>query len=110
MTGEVSLRGNAMPIGGLKEKLIAAHRGGIDTALVPKDNEKDLKDLPPVIKKNLTIIPVEHMDEVLKHALAVPDADHFLDEADGIHEIEEIYITPGGAGPTTEVPHTAGVN
>ena len=110
MTGEITLRGRVLPIGGLKEKLIAAHRGGIDTALIPKDNEKDLKDLPAVIKKNLTIHPVEHMDEVLKYALAVPDPEHFLEEGDGIHEIEDIYITPGGLKQTTEVPHTAGVN
>ena len=110
MTGEITLRGRVLPIGGLKEKLIAAHRGGIDTALIPKENEKDLKDLPAVIRKNLRIVPVEHMDEVLKEALAVPDADHFLEAGDGIHEIEDIYITPGGSKQTTEVPHTAGVN
>jgi ATP-dependent Lon protease len=110
MTGEITLRGRVLPIGGLKEKLIAAHRGGIDTALIPKENEKDLKDLPAIIRKNLKIVPVEHMDEVLKHALAVPDPDHFLEAGDGIHEIEDIYITPGGLKQTTEVPHTAGVN
>ncbi len=110
MTGEITLRGRVLPIGGLKEKLIAAHRGGIDTALIPKENEKDLKDLPAVIRKNLRIVPVEHMDEVLKEALAVPDAEHFLEAGDGIHEIEDIYITPGGSKQTTEVPHTAGVN
>jgi ATP-dependent Lon protease len=111
MTGEITLRGRVLPIGGLKEKLIAAHRGGINTVLVPKDNEKDLKDLPSVIKKNLTIHPVEHMDEVLEFALAVPNADHFLAAGDGIHEIEEIYIAPGGiAKTTTDVPHPAGVN
>jgi len=110
MTGEITLRGRVLPIGGLKEKLIAAHRGGIDTALVPKENEKDLKDLPAVIKKNIKIHPVEHMDEVLKFALAVPDPEHFLEDADGIHEIEEIYITPGGLKQTTELPHPAGVN
>jgi ATP-dependent Lon protease len=111
MTGEITLRGRVLPIGGLKEKLIAAHRGGVDTVIVPSENEKDLKDLPPVIKKNLTIIPVEHMDEVLKHALAVDDPDHFLEDADGIHEIEDIYIVPGGLKQaTTELPHPAGVN
>ncbi len=62
MTGEITLRGRVLPIGGLKEKLIAAHRGGVDTVIVPKDNEKDLKDLPPIIKKNLRIVLVEHMD------------------------------------------------
>ena len=111
MTGEITLRGRVLPIGGLKEKLIAAHRGGVDTVIVPIENEKDLKDLPPVIKKNLTIIPVEHMDEVLKHALAVENPDHFLEEGDGIHEIEEIYLVPGGLKEaTTELPHPAGVN
>jgi ATP-dependent Lon protease len=111
MTGEITLRGRVLPIGGLKEKLIAAHRGGVDTVIVPKENEKDLKDLPPVIKKNITLIPVEHMDEVLKHALAVTDPDHFLDDADGIHEVEEIYIAPGGLKQaTTELPHPSGPN
>ncbi len=110
MTGEITLRGRVLPIGGLKEKLIAAHRGGIDTVLIPKDNEKDIKDLPAIIKKNLTIRPVEHMDEVLKYALAVPNPEHFLEEGDGIHEIEDIYIAPGGLKQTTELPHPAGVN
>ena len=64
-----------------------------------------------MIRKNLRIVPVEHMDEVLKEALAVPDAEHFLEAGDGIHEIEDIYITPGGiAQQTTELPHPAGVN
>jgi ATP-dependent Lon protease len=110
MTGEITLRGRVLPIGGLKEKLIAAHRGGIDTVLVPKDNEKDLKDLPPIIKKNLTIYPVEHMDEVLRRALAVPNPEHFLEAGDGIHEVEDIYLVPGGLKQTMELPHPAGVN
>ena len=110
MTGEITLRGRVLPIGGLKEKLIAAHRGGIDTVVIPKENEKDIKELPTIIKKNLKIHPVEHMDEVLKYALAVPDPEHFLEEGDGIHEIEDIYIAPGGLKQTTELPHPAGVN
>ena len=69
MTGEVSLRGNAMPIGGLKEKLLAALRGGITTVLIPTENEKDLPDIPDNVKEGLTIIPVKHVSEVLKHAL-----------------------------------------
>jgi ATP-dependent Lon protease len=110
MTGEITLRGRVLPIGGLKEKLIAAHRGGIDTAIIPKENEKDLKDLPAVIKKNIKIILVEHMDEVLAHALAVPNAETFLKQ--GIHELDEIFEVPRGqiATPTTDVPHPAGVN
>jgi ATP-dependent Lon protease len=69
MTGEVSLRGNAMPIGGLKEKLLAALRGGIKTVLIPKENEKDLAELPDNVKNGLEIIPVEHVSDVLKLAL-----------------------------------------
>jgi ATP-dependent Lon protease len=111
MTGEITLRGRVLPIGGLKEKLIAAHRGGVDTVIVPYENEKDLKDLPAVIKKNLTILTAEHMDEVLKYALAVENPEHFLEEGDGIHEIEDIYLVPGGLKrATTELPHPAGVN
>ncbi|MEM1374526.1 MAG: S16 family serine protease, partial [Pseudomonadota bacterium] len=69
MTGEVSLRGNAMPIGGLKEKLLAALRGGITTVLIPRENEKDLPEIPDNVKEGLTIIPVGHVSEVLSHAL-----------------------------------------
>ncbi|RBW61640.1 endopeptidase La [Ruegeria sp. A3M17] len=69
MTGEVSLRGNAMPIGGLKEKLLAALRGGIKTVLIPEENEKDLAEIPDNVKEGLKIIPVEHVSEVLKQAL-----------------------------------------
>ena len=61
-----------MPIGGLKEKLLAALRGGLKTALIPKDNEKDLAEIPDNVKKGLTIIPVSTGDEVLKHALVRP--------------------------------------
>ncbi|WP_179380433.1 endopeptidase La [Jannaschia marina] len=69
MTGEVSLRGNAMPIGGLKEKLLAALRGGIKTVLIPQENEKDLAELPDSVKDGLEIVPVKHVSEVLKLAL-----------------------------------------
>ncbi|MGL4311544.1 MAG: S16 family serine protease, partial [Paracoccaceae bacterium] len=69
MTGEVSLRGNAMPIGGLKEKLLAALRGGIKTVLIPEENAKDLTEIPENVTKGLKIIPVSHVREVLKLAL-----------------------------------------
>ncbi|MBM4197812.1 MAG: endopeptidase La [Gammaproteobacteria bacterium] len=69
MTGEITLRGEVLPIGGLKEKLLAAHRGGITTALIPHDNEKDLAEIPKNIKDKLRILPVRWMDEVLQHAL-----------------------------------------
>ena len=69
MTGEVTLRGEVLPIGGLKEKLLAAHRGGIATALIPRDNEKDLAEIPKNIKDKLRIVPVRWIDEVLQFAL-----------------------------------------
>tara|TARA_B100000959_G_C14987109_1_gene626119 strand:+ start:246 stop:2621 length:2376 start_codon:yes stop_codon:yes gene_type:complete len=69
MTGEVTLRGHVLQIGGLKEKLLAAHRAGIKTVLIPGDNKKDLVEIPEVIKKSINIIPVSTVDEVLKHAL-----------------------------------------
>ena len=69
MTGEITLRGEVLPIGGLKEKLLAAHRGGISTVLIPHENEKDLVEIPKNIKDKLTIVPVKWIDEVLQHAL-----------------------------------------
>ena len=69
MTGEITLRGEVLPIGGLKEKLLAAHRGGITTVLIPKENERDLAEIPRNIKQNLTIVPVRWIDEVMSYAL-----------------------------------------
>ncbi|UCH80539.1 MAG: endopeptidase La, partial [Nitrospiraceae bacterium] len=69
MTGEVTLRGRVLPIGGLKEKTLAAKRMGINKVIIPKRNEKDLEDIPKYIKKDMKFVPVETMDEVLKHAL-----------------------------------------
>jgi ATP-dependent Lon protease len=78
MTGEITLRGRVLPIGGLKEKILAAHRSGITTVIMPKENAKDLRDIPKRVLKNLKVIPVEHMDEVLRHALVLPDPASFL--------------------------------
>ncbi|WP_419796727.1 MAG: endopeptidase La [Terasakiella sp.] len=72
MTGEVTLRGRVLPIGGLKEKLLAAHRAGIKLVLIPKDNEKDLKEIPDNVKRGLEIVPVQWVDEVLEKALVAP--------------------------------------
>jgi ATP-dependent Lon protease len=72
MTGEISLRGRVLPIGGLKEKLLAALRGGIKTVLIPKDNEKDLAEIPDNVKRGMEIIPVSTADEVLARALVAP--------------------------------------
>jgi len=69
MTGEITLRGRVLPIGGLKEKILAAHRGGVKLVLIPDENEKDLVDIPKEVKKDLSIISVKHMDEVISHAM-----------------------------------------
>ncbi len=82
MTGEVTLRGRVLPIGGLKEKLLAALRGGITTVLIPAENEKDLADIPANVREGLTIIPVNHVDEVLKLAFARPMVPIEWNEAD----------------------------
>jgi ATP-dependent Lon protease len=78
MTGEVTLRGRVLPIGGLKEKVLAAHRGGIKHVLIPAENEKDISEIPPSILKTVTIEMVEHMDEVLRKALVLEDPENFL--------------------------------
>jgi len=72
MTGEITLRGHVLPIGGLKEKLLAAHRAGIKTVLIPKDNVRDLELLPPHVRDEIEIVPVERMDQVLERALVAP--------------------------------------
>ncbi|ASB88048.1 endopeptidase La [Bacillus sonorensis] len=69
MTGEITLRGRVLPIGGLKEKTLAAHRAGLKTVIMPKDNEKDIEDIPKSVREGLTFVPVVHLDEVLQHAL-----------------------------------------
>ncbi|TLM76280.1 MAG: endopeptidase La [Actinobacteria bacterium] len=74
MTGEITLRGHVLPIGGLKEKLLAAHRAGIETVLIPKENVRDLELLPAHVREEMEIVPVEHMDEVLRRALVRPGA------------------------------------
>jgi len=69
MTGEVTLRGNVLPIGGLKEKSISAHRSGIKTVIIPQENEKDLDELPKVVLDEITFVPVKHVNEVIDIAL-----------------------------------------
>jgi ATP-dependent Lon protease len=87
MTGEISLRGKVMPIGGLKEKLLAAHRSGIKKVLIPIENEKDLVEIPENVKKGLKIIPMTTVDQVLKHALAsalIPLEDHQVERVSAL--------------------------
>ncbi|MCB9560772.1 MAG: endopeptidase La [Kofleriaceae bacterium] len=80
MTGEITLRGRVLPIGGLKEKVLAAHRAGVTTVIMPDENQKDLKDIPEAVLAEMSIKPVKHMDEVLRLALAVANPDEFLAE------------------------------
>ncbi|KIU28175.1 MULTISPECIES: endopeptidase La [unclassified Sphingomonas] len=94
MTGEVTLRGRVLPIGGLKEKLLAALRGGITTVLIPQENEKDLADIPQNVKDGLTIVPVSHVDEVLTLALTEP-----LEAIDWTDADELAALPPTGVAP-----------
>ncbi len=98
MTGEITLRGRVLPIGGLKEKLLAAHRGNIKTVIIPKDNEKDLPDVPPNVLKALQIVLVEHVDDVLKVALFPPVES--VDE--GICEPEPLLAIPAAEAPISQ--------
>ena len=102
MTGEVSLRGNAMPIGGLKEKLLAALRGGIKTVLIPEENEKDLAEIPDNVKEGLDIIPVTHVREVLARALVSTPSAIEWDEAaeEAAAAAAATSAKDGGAGAT----------
>ncbi|HMU22213.1 MAG TPA: endopeptidase La, partial [Sphingorhabdus sp.] len=102
MTGEVTLRGRVLPIGGLKEKLLAALRGGIKTVLIPQENEKDLAEIPANIKEGLEIIPVTHVDQVLARALVSPLDPVEWTEADELAALQPLAPT---AAPGSAVTH-----
>ncbi len=102
MTGEVTLRGRVLPIGGLKEKILAAHRGAIAKVLVPSENEKDLKDIPATISKQVEIVLVEHMDEVLTHALVLADGEKSIFKANDM-PFEMIPKKGDGANQPTAI-------
>ena len=99
MTGEITLRGRVMPIGGLKEKVLAAHRAKLTTVLLPEDNEKDIPEIPKSVRQDVELICVGHMDEVLKHALALDDPDAFYLKLRGAPPIA-ITETAPSAGAT----------
>jgi ATP-dependent Lon protease len=105
MTGEVTLRGNALAIGGLKEKLLAALRGGIKTVLIPAENEKDLPEIPDNVKEGLTIIPVAHVSDVLKHALvSTPEAVEWDQDAEEA-AAAEAALAAQARGVAPAAPH-----
>jgi ATP-dependent Lon protease len=99
MTGEITLRGRVLPIGGLKEKLLAALRGGLTTVLIPKENEKDLAEIPDNVKKGLTIIAVAHVDEVIRAALVREPTPITWEEP------AEDPVKPASAGVEATLPH-----
>jgi ATP-dependent Lon protease len=105
MTGEVTLRGRVLPIGGLKEKLLAALRGGITKVLIPSENEKDLAEIPAVIRAGLEIIPVSHVDEVLVHALATPVVPIEWTEADELAAVPPSELPAAEDGKGASVRH-----
>ena len=101
MTGEITLRGEVTAIGGLKEKLLAAHRGGVKTVLIPEENVKDLQDIPENAKNNLEIVPVRWIDQVLEFALERPPqplADEELAPATAVVASKTEVVAPVAAG------------
>lgn len=108
MTGEITLRGRVLPIGGLKEKILAAQRAGVKTVVIPMENKKDLRDVPRSVRRALEIIPVEHMDQVLGIALKLDDREAFLEKLKSpilppnVHFVAD---APAPAPPTERLPH-----
>jgi ATP-dependent Lon protease len=99
MTGEITLRGRVLPIGGLKEKLLAALRGGITTVLIPKENEKDLEEIPDNVKRNLKMIPVSTVDEVLANAMVKPLVPILKDDEEEEQQTSKPSETDGDEEP-----------
>ena len=102
MTGEITLRGRVLPIGGLKEKLLAAHRGMISTVVIPKENRKDLREVPKRVLRATRIVLVEHMDEVLREALVLDDPDELFGDAAASMEYREGRLYRSGDDSSSE--------
>ena len=100
MTGEITLRGRVLPIGGLKEKLLAAHRGGIETVIIPDENVKDLAEIPKNVTESLSIRPVRWIDEVLDIALERP----LTPQSGKVQEEPKVASEPAPAAPTDITP------
>lgn len=103
MTGEITLRGRVLPIGGLKEKILAAHRGGIKKVIIPSENEKDLQEVPSAILREVKIKAVEHMDDVLRQALLLSDPDSFLEKKNQDLTKPSLYPTETQGGTSSEI-------
>ncbi|MBE9547448.1 MAG: endopeptidase La [Proteobacteria bacterium] len=107
MTGEITLRGRVLPVGGIKEKLLAAHRGNLKTVIIPKDNEKDMVDIPRNVLKALEIVFVENVDEVLKVALLPGDdmKENVTDEKKGLAGTKEVHVNTKKEHGVLDTPH-----
>jgi ATP-dependent Lon protease len=99
MTGEITLRGRVLPIGGLKEKLLAAHRAGLTTVIVPKENRKDLREIPRRVLKLIRLVLVDHIDDVLREALVLDDPDAIFGSPRSVIEFRkgELFVREGRA-------------
>ena len=104
MTGEITLRGRVLPIGGLKEKVIAAHRGGVKTVIMPAENAKDIRDIPKQVLNAMELVQVEHMDEVLKRALVLENPDEFMEIPTVEQEEDFLGIYLGSSTEEETVP------
>ena len=102
MTGEITLRGRVLPIGGLKEKLLAAHRGGIGTVIIPKENRRDLREVPRRVLKTTRVVLVDHVDEVLREALVVADPDAVFGPPRPLMEYRGGELVVNGVPPNAE--------
>jgi ATP-dependent Lon protease len=114
MTGELTLRGRVLPIGGLKEKLLAAHRGGISTVVIPKENRKDLREVPRRVLRSTRIVLVDHMDDVLREALLLPNISTILRPSRDIMEyrngelvVRHVPQAASDEAPAADVPSQA---
>jgi ATP-dependent Lon protease len=108
MTGEITLRGRVLPIGGLKEKALAAHRAGIRQIIIPKENEKDLEEIPKSIAKAVKFYPVSHVDEVLRYALELSDPDAFFARSQLKQAASKAAAGPELPAPTPAKPRPKG--
>jgi ATP-dependent Lon protease len=102
MTGEITLRGTVLPIGGLKEKILAAHRAGIKKVLIPAENEKDIEEIPATVLKTVELELVSHMDDVLKKALVMDDPDSLFKSAP--EPVEPKDVPPPFGDKVEDVP------
>ena len=103
MTGEITLRGRILPIGGLKEKILAAHRGGVTKVLIPHENKKDIEEIPKKILKKVELVLVEHMDDVLREALVLKDGEKLFVSEEKVEPFSIIEATQAEETPTSAV-------